>query len=86
MYAINFPFSLHQKANLSSQLVPAVYYAHLASARARSHENVPASSGPQSGPGVKQNQAPSNEPKLSEAPPLLPMPEVDRLGFKMWYI
>ncbi|KAI9680849.1 MAG: hypothetical protein M1817_004289 [Caeruleum heppii] len=36
------PVSLH----------PSVYYAHLASNRARSHEDIAASSGPQSGPGA----------------------------------
>lgn len=66
-------------------LVPAVYYAHLASARARSHEDVPASSGPQSGPGVKQGQV-RQGPRESDTPQLLPMPNNDRIGFKVWYI
>ena len=67
-------------------LVPAVYYAHLASNRARSHENVPASSGPRSGPGIKQNRPPPTEPPKAEAPQLLPIFDKDRLAFKMWYI
>ncbi|KAI2385546.1 Protein argonaute [Ophidiomyces ophidiicola] len=75
----------YMRSTTSVSLFPAVYYAHLASNRARSHENVPASSGPQSGPGTKLNQAPPPQ-KPAEPPALLPMPAGDKLGFKMWYI
>ncbi|KAF3491565.1 eukaryotic translation initiation factor 2c [Arthroderma uncinatum] len=76
----------YMRSTTSVSLFPAVYYAHLASARARSHEDVPASSGPQSGPGIKQGQAPPPGPRDTEIPQLLPMPNNDRIGFKMWYI
>ncbi|KAK2871848.1 hypothetical protein FQN49_002759 [Arthroderma sp. PD_2] len=76
----------YMRSTTSVSLFPAVYYAHLASARARSHEDVPASSGPQSGPGVKQGQAPPPGPRETEIPQLLPMPNNDRIGFRMWYI
>ncbi|KAM5430707.1 Protein argonaute [Microsporum canis] len=75
----------YMRSTTSVSLFPAVYYAHLASARARSHEDVPASSGPQSGPGVKQGQA-RQGPRESDTPQLLPMPNNDRIGFKVWYI
>jgi eukaryotic translation initiation factor 2C len=77
---------LTHRTQLTFMLVPAVYYAHLASNRARSHENVPASSGPRSGPGIKQNRPPPTEPPKAEAPQLLPIFDKDRLAFKMWYI
>ena len=38
------------------RIVPAVYYAHLASNRARSHENKPASSGPHQSDEMKQRE------------------------------
>ncbi|DAA78333.1 TPA_exp: Uncharacterized protein A8136_4309 [Trichophyton benhamiae CBS 112371] len=75
----------YMRSTTSVSLFPAVYYAHLASARARSHEDVPASSGPQSGPGVKQGQV-RQGPRESDTPQLLPMPNNDRIGFKVWYI
>ncbi|QVM08605.1 hypothetical protein D8B26_003290 [Coccidioides posadasii str. Silveira] len=76
----------YMRSTTSVSLFPAVYYAHIASNRARSHENVPASSGPRSGPGIKLNNPPPPGPKPSEAPRLLAMPSVDRLAFNMWYI
>ncbi|KAK5011638.1 Protein argonaute, partial [Cryomyces antarcticus] len=56
-------------------LFPAVYYAHLASNRARSHENAPSSSGPESkgGSGDKSGGSLSDKP-LTEAKPLIEMP------------
>ncbi|KAI9823313.1 MAG: hypothetical protein M1832_002537 [Thelocarpon impressellum] len=78
------------RATTPVSLHPAVYYAHLASNRARHHENVAASSGPQSGPGAnkpKGKSAVSSEPKLAEAKPLLPLMKTDaRFPFSMWYI
>lgn len=66
-------------------LVPAVYYAHLVSNRARSHEDVPASSGPQSGPEVKLTN-PKPKDKQVDAR-LLPIHGTsNRLPFGMWYI
>jgi eukaryotic translation initiation factor 2C len=38
-------------------LVPAIYYAHLASNRARSHESVPASAGPRGGQKFEEANA-----------------------------
>ncbi|TKA61731.1 hypothetical protein B0A49_11611, partial [Cryomyces minteri] len=56
-------------------LFPAVYYAHLASNRARSHENAPSSSGPESkgGSGNRSGGSSSDKP-LTEAKPLIEMP------------
>lgn len=68
---------------------PAVYYAHLASNRARPHENIPASSGPRSGPDAKkQSSSKSTELTLTEVLPLLPFGvqgdgTIDRT---MWYV
>ncbi|KAG5287396.1 eukaryotic translation initiation factor 2c [Histoplasma capsulatum G186AR] len=77
----------YMRSTTSVSLFPAVYYAHLASNRARAHENIPASSGPRSGPQVKQGQnPPPAEPPRSEGRQLLPIGEGDRLALKMWYI
>ncbi|KAK2773705.1 hypothetical protein FQN52_004512 [Onygenales sp. PD_12] len=75
----------YMRSTTSVSLFPAVYYAHLASNRARAHENVPASSGPRSGPETKQGQPPS-DPALSDSRQLLPMGAGDELSLKMWYI
>ncbi|KZF18861.1 Piwi-domain-containing protein [Xylona heveae TC161] len=76
-------------------LFPAVYYAHLASNRARSHENVPASSGPQSGPGSKpphkvaalaaKAKSESEKPPTGGLP-LMPINNIGRLAWDMWYV
>ncbi|KAI9847274.1 MAG: hypothetical protein M1837_002860 [Sclerophora amabilis] len=72
------PVSLH----------PAVYYAHLASNRARSHENIPKSSGPHQGPGKieKPLSKLSSAPPNIEVKPLLPMPTTQNIHRTMWYI
>jgi eukaryotic translation initiation factor 2C len=70
--------------------VPAVYYAHLASNRARAHENVAASSGPTSGPGHESASRPQGS-SGSGGPPtehvrLLPMYNQTGIRHAMWYI
>ncbi|KAI9755711.1 MAG: hypothetical protein M1815_004706 [Lichina confinis] len=71
------PVSLH----------PAIYYAHLASNRARHHENVPASSGPRSGPEMKK-AAYKLDKSTAEPAPLLSWADVEKSGMDtaMWYI
>ncbi|KAJ5601659.1 hypothetical protein N7510_011193 [Penicillium lagena] len=73
------------RSTTSVSIHPAVYYAHLIAARARHHEDVPASSGPQSGPTVKMtNPKPRDRPAT---PKLLPIQGSDnRLALRMWYI
>jgi len=62
-----------------------VYYAHLISNRARHHQNVPASSGPQSGPEIKLTNPKPEKP--THTPTLLPIHgTTNRLAFGMWYI
>ncbi|TGJ79671.1 hypothetical protein E0Z10_g9093 [Xylaria hypoxylon] len=83
------PVSLH----------PAVYYAHVASMRARAHENIHASQkeaigGKEGHPAAKHSsEVYSERGNLSEPPPLLPMKNVgiptERVAFMnttMWYI
>ncbi|KAI9830214.1 MAG: hypothetical protein M1826_005016 [Phylliscum demangeonii] len=77
------PVSLH----------PAVYYAHLASNRARSHENIPASSGPRTGQEAaiqpKKKLPKGEKPKtLSYHLPLLPFADLEnsKMDIAMWYI
>ena len=76
----------YMRSTTSVSMFPAVYYAHLASNRAKAHEDVAASEGPQGGPGFKQNQPPSDEPPESEVKPLIPLFNVDNIQYTMWYI
>ncbi|PWY92461.1 eukaryotic translation initiation factor 2c [Aspergillus heteromorphus CBS 117.55] len=76
----------YMRSTTSVSLYPAIYYAHLISNRARSHEDVPASSGPQSGAIIKlTNPKPKNRPV---DPTLLPIfgKNHNRLPFTMWFI
>ncbi|KAL2014266.1 hypothetical protein VTN00DRAFT_1791 [Thermoascus crustaceus] len=76
----------YMRSTTSVSLFPAVYYAHLVSNRARHHENVPASSGPQSGPEIKLTN-PKQKKKSTVTPTLLPIHSTtNRLAFVMWYI
>ena len=77
----------YMRSTTSVSLHPAVYYAHLASNRAKAHEDLPAAAGPQGGAGFKQ-QAPSrsSEPSDSEVKPLMPLFNVNGIVFAMWYI
>jgi len=77
----------YMRSTTSVSLHPAVYYAHLASNRAKAHEDTPASAGPQGGAGYKQN-APSrsSEPSDSEVKPLMPLFNANGIVFAMWYI
>ncbi|KAL4924314.1 putative eukaryotic translation initiation factor eIF-2C4 [Aspergillus undulatus] len=71
--------------NANMIMVPAVYYAHLVSNRARHHDDAPASSGPQSGPEIKLTN-PKPQGKAAD-PRLLPIHGTsNRLPFGMWYI
>ena len=65
------PVSLH----------PAIYYAHLAAARATSHINQPSVS---SGPEAKTQT--HTTAKETETPPLIPMPELGGIKGAMWYV
>ena len=79
----------YMRSTTSVSLHPAVYYAHLASNRAKAHEDIPASAGPQGGAGFKQNQPSSSDtPRSSEVPKLIPMHTTGGTGIQssMWYI
>ncbi|KAK5089548.1 Protein argonaute [Exophiala xenobiotica] len=77
----------YMRSTTSVSLHPAVYYAHLASNRAKAHENVAAALGPQGGAGFKQNQSASSDtPRSSETAPLLAWPTGQRVEYSMWYI
>ncbi|KAL9030315.1 MAG: hypothetical protein Q9196_001543 [Gyalolechia fulgens] len=68
------PVSLH----------PAVYYAHLASNRARSHENISESERLQRD-HADPSKSTSERPK-EEAKPLIPMDDVDKMSYGMWFV
>ena len=78
----------YMRSTTSVSLHPAVYYAHLASNRAKAHEDIAASQGPQGGAGYKQNQQGrgSSNPEDSETKPLISMFKEYGIQFKMWYI
>ena len=77
----------YMRSTTSVSLHPAVYYAHLASNRAKCHEDVPSSQGPQGGPGFKQrNQPQSSDPPDSETKLLTEMYNANGIQWAMWYI
>ncbi|OQV05203.1 Piwi domain-containing protein [Cladophialophora immunda] len=77
----------YMRSTTSVSLHPSVYYAHLASNRAKAHEDLPATAGPQGGAGFKQqNPSRSSEPSDSEVKPLMPLFNVNGIVFAMWYI
>ena len=76
----------YMRSTTSVSLHPAVYYAHLASMRARAHENIHSTAGPQGGPGYKQNLPPSDSSGTSEPPPLLALFGQTGIQWTMWYI
>ncbi|CAG8942223.1 unnamed protein product [Penicillium salamii] len=72
------------RSTTSVSIHPAIYYAHLISVRARHHEDVPITSGPQSGPEVKTTNPKPKEPRAQR---LLPMEGTsNRLALGMWFI
>ncbi|GMG04463.1 unnamed protein product [Aspergillus oryzae] len=69
----------------STTSVSLFYYAHLIAARARHHEDVPASSGPRSGREVPMtNPKPKDKPVDPRLLPIHGTP--NRLPFAVWYI
>ena len=62
-----------------------MYYAHLASNRARHHENVWSSSASQT-LDKKKPSVPSSDLKDVEVPQLLPMPTNGGFNLSMWYV
>ncbi|ETN40163.1 uncharacterized protein HMPREF1541_04439 [Cyphellophora europaea CBS 101466] len=76
----------YMRSTTSVSLHPAVYYAHLASNRAKAHQDIAASDGPQGGPGFKQNAPPSSDAPSSESTPLLSMFNANEIRKAMWYI
>lgn len=78
----------YMRSTTSVSLHPAAYYAHLASNRAKAHENIPASAGPQGGAGYKAGAGSSDTPKSSEVAKLMPLHTANGTGiqFAMWYI
>lgn len=89
----------YARATTPVSLHPAIYYAHVASNRARSHENIHASQkenigGKEGHPTAKHpSEVRGGEGGSGDAPPLLPMSQpgipADRIAFMnltMWYI
>ena len=74
----------HIMDSTNSLLVPAVYYAHLASNRARSHENIHASF---QTPGSKPKKSTTSSDKApTEAPRLMPLSPEGNIFPEMWFI
>lgn len=78
----------YMRSTTAVSLHPAAYYAHLASNRAKAHENIPASAGPQGGPGYKAGAGSSDTLRSSEVPKLMPLHTQTGSGiqYTMWYI
>lgn len=76
----------YMRSTTSVSLFPAVYYAHLASNRAKAHENTPHSDPPLTS-GYKQNvKQTESDPVPSEVPRLIPMHNAAGIRYSMWYI
>ena len=77
----------YMRSTTSVSLHPAVYYAHLASIRAKSHENIAASEGPTGGPGFKMTTKKTTDaPPPTEVKPLIPLFQQTGIHHSMWYI
>ncbi|RMZ87687.1 hypothetical protein DV736_g5076, partial [Chaetothyriales sp. CBS 134916] len=76
----------YMRSTTSVSLHPAVYYAHLASNRAKAHVDMPSSRGPTGGPGFKVNQPPSSDTPETEVKPLMAMFNMNNIRTSMWYI
>ncbi|KAJ9500329.1 Protein argonaute [Exophiala xenobiotica] len=79
----------YMRSTTSVSLHPAAYYAHLASNRAKAREDIPATAGPQGGPGYKmKTPSGSSQPSDSEVAPLLPLftGAGPSILWSMWYI
>lgn len=77
----------HRFSHLLTVKVPAVYYAHLASNRARAHENIPSSAGPHtSEEAMNKKSTTSSEKPPTEEKPLIPMCDITKIQTSMWYI
>lgn len=76
----------YMRSTTSVSLFPAVYYAHLASNRAKAHEDTPLSD-PRKAGLYKQNvKQLEDEPPPSEVPKLIPMHNQALIRYSMWYI
>ncbi|KAG4436130.1 hypothetical protein IFR05_008373, partial [Cadophora sp. M221] len=88
----------YMRSTTPVSLFPAIYYAHLASNRARAHESIPASDGPRGGQKFEERRAEAarqgttndgtsqtGSSRPSEAAPLLPIgnPENDEVMWKI---
>ncbi|KAJ5135600.1 uncharacterized protein N7515_004878 [Penicillium bovifimosum] len=72
------------RSTTSVSVHPAIYYAHLISVRARHHEDIPITAGPQSGVEVPTTNPKPKEPRAER---LLPIAGTsNRLALGMWYI
>ncbi|KAA6409085.1 MAG: eukaryotic translation initiation factor 2c [Lasallia pustulata] len=77
----------YMRSTTPVSLFPAVYYAHLASNRARAHENIPASAGPHtSEEAMNKKSTTSSDKPPTEEKPLIPMMNLTRIQTSMWYI
>ena len=72
----------YMRATTPVSLHPAVYYAHLASNRARAHENV----GYKDQVKKASGDTSSEEKAKTEVIPLIPMENTNRIRFSMWFI
>lgn len=76
----------YMRSTTSVSLFPAVYYAHLASNRAKAHEDTPFSD-PSPTSSYKQNvKQVEAAPPPSEVPKLLPILNTTGMRYAMWYI
>ncbi|KAL9609041.1 MAG: hypothetical protein Q9167_006162 [Letrouitia subvulpina] len=76
----------YQRATTPVSLFPAVYYAHLASNRARAHEDIAESQRRERDLGDPSKSTSKEKLSAEHVKPLMLIPEVNKMRYAMWYI
>lgn len=76
----------YQRATTPVSLFPAVYYAHLASNRARAHEDIAESQRRERDLGDPSKSTSKEKLSAEQVKPLMLIPEINKMRYAMWYI
>lgn len=76
----------YQRATTPVSLFPAVYYAHIASNRARAHEDIAESQRRERDLGDPSKSTSKEKLSAEHVKPLMLIPEINKMRYTMWYI